>query len=118
MNIKQMNRISVIWGVFLVIIVVILTVFGFVYKSKTSEYKKLEEELVNAAEKYVETKFLYPEEKQTVKVTFDELKDNQILKELKKDDESCDGYVTLTYDGHVYKYKGYVKCPKYTTKDY
>lgn len=118
MNLKQMNRISVVWGVLLGAIVVLLTIFGFLYKNKSSEYKKLEEELVNKAEKYVESKFLYPDDKSSVKITYEELKNEGVMDSLKKDDDECDGYVTLTYDGHVYKYKGYVKCSKYTTKGY
>jgi len=118
MNLKQMRQISIIWGVVLVLIVVFLTAVGFLYKHKAKDYKKLEEELVNYAEKYGEVKFLYPEEKQTIKITLDDLKDIGYLTELKKDDDVCDGYINLTYDGFVYQYKGFVKCPKYTTKGY
>ncbi len=51
MDMKKMQRMSIIWGCFLVLLVALLTGFGFLYKSKSSDYKKLEEELVNRAKK-------------------------------------------------------------------
>ena len=118
MNLKQMNRISFFWGFFLILVVVLLTMFGFKYKSKTIDYRKLEEELTNVSEKYVESKFLYPDEKQSLKITLEELKNEGFIENLKIDDDICDGYVILSHDGFVYNYKSYIKCSKYTTKDY
>lgn len=118
MNIKQMNRVSLIWGLILFLLVFLLTVFGFLYKSKTIEYRQMEEKLTNIAEKYVEAKFLYPDEGQSLKINLEELKNEGYIEELKKDDDNCDGYVILSHDGFVYHYKAYIKCPKYTTKDY
>lgn len=118
MDLKQMKRISIVWGFVLVILVASLTAVGFLYKSKASGYKDLEEELVNLAQKYVESRFLYPEDKQKIKITLDDLKDYDYIEELKKDEDVCDGYVILSYDGFAYQYKGYIKCPKYTTKNY
>jgi len=118
MNLKQMRRISIVWGIVLFLMVSGLTAVGFLYKSKSSGYKKLEEELVNYAEKYVEARFLYPEESQSLKITLDDLKTEGYLQELKKDDDSCDGYVILSHNDFAYHYKGYIKCSKYTTKSY
>ncbi len=118
MNLKQMNRVSIIWGGILFSLVVLLTVFGFLYKSKTIEYRQLEEKLINISEKYVEAKFLYPEEKQALKITLEELKNEGYIDELKNGNENCDGYVILSHDGFVFNYKGFIKCSKYTTKDY
>lgn len=118
MELKRMKRISFIWGIFLVLLVVLLTIFGFVYKYKSADYKKVEEQLVETAKKYVEVKFLYPDEKSSVKITLDEMKQDGYAEDLKKDDDLCDGYVILSHDGFVYQYKGYIKCSNYTTKDY
>lgn len=118
MNLKQMNRIGIIWGIILFSLVLLLTIFGFLYKSKTIEYRQMEEQIVNLSQKYVEAKFIYPDEKQSLKITLDELKSNGYIEDFKKENENCDGYVILSHDGFVYNYKGYIKCPKYTTKDY
>lgn len=118
MNLKHMKRISIVWGVFLVLLVVLLTIFGFAYKGKASDYKKLEENLVERAKKYVEAKFLYPDEKGSVKITLNEMMQDGFAEALKKDDDNCDGYALLSYDGFVYQYKGFIKCTNYTTKGY
>lgn len=118
MDLKQMKKVSIVWGVVLFLMVVGLTAIGFVYKSKASDYKKIEEELVNITEKYVEAKFLYPDEKDSIRIRLSELQNDGYMEELKKDEDVCDGYVVLTHNGFIYEYKGYVKCPKYTTKGY
>lgn len=118
MDLKQMKRVSIIWGIVLFLIVAGLTVVGFIYKNKSSDYKRIEDELVNVTEKYVEAKFLYPKEKESIRIRLNELQDNGYMEELKKDEDICDGYVLLTNNGFIYEYKGYIKCPKYTTKGY
>jgi uncharacterized membrane protein YvbJ len=118
MDIKSMRRISIVWGSILVILVVLLTAFGFLYKSKSNEYKKLEERLVESAKKYVDAKFLYPDDNKSVKITYQEMKENAFIEELKKDDDLCDGYVIVKSNGTVFNYKGYVSCPNYTSSNY
>ncbi len=118
MNIKSMNRLSVIWGSILFLLVVLLTIFGFVYKNKSGDYKQLEEKLVESAKKYVDAKFLYPEENKSVKITYSEMKENSFIDELKKEEDVCDGYVIVKSNGTVFQYKGFVSCPNYTTKEY
>jgi len=119
MDLKQMKKISYIWGFLLVLLVVGLTIIGFIYKNKSSDYKKLEDQLVESAKKYVDAKFLYPDDKASMKISFEDMKNDGFIEELKKDDENvCDGYVLVSNNGMVFQYKGFVKCPKYTTKDY
>ena len=66
----------------------------------------------------MDAKFLYPEENDSVKITYSEMKENSFIEELKKEDDTCDGYVIVKSNGTVFSYKGYVTCPNYTTKDY
>ncbi len=118
MDLKQMKRISIIWGVLLLLIVIGLTIVGFVYKSKASSYKQLENDLVSVTEKYVEAKFLYPSENQSINIYLSELQEDGYIESLKKDNDECDGYVKLYHDGFAYQFKGYITCPKYTTQGY
>ncbi len=118
MDLKQMRKISFIWGFFLVSLVVILTVFCVIYKYKSNDYKKLEENLVEASKKYVDAKFLYPEGSNQLRVSFSEMKEYGVITDLKKEDQECDGYVIVSHNGTVFDYDGYVKCPNYETKGY
>ncbi|MCI8394541.1 MAG: hypothetical protein HFH86_03560 [Bacilli bacterium] len=118
MNMKQMQRIKIIWGAFLITLVVMLTFIGFLYKNKSGAYKQLEKELEESAKKYVDARFLYPDEKDFVKISFEEMKSSGFIEELKKDEDVCDGYVIVKHNGSIFEYKGFVSCPKFTTKGY
>ncbi len=114
---KQSNKLFVIWGVLVVAIVALLTVLGFMLENKNKEYLEIEKKLSDSAKKYVDFKFLYPEDGKTTTITKDELIKNEYLDELKHGDEVCDGYVKIKKDG-VYKYDAYIKCKDYKTSGY
>lgn len=114
---KKVNVLFIIWGIIVVFIIALLTTLGFLFKSKSSVYEKLEDKLVDSAKKYVDTRFLYPSEKEDLKVTSKELIESELLDELRVNDEICNGYVIVTYDS-VFHYKAYIQCKNYTTKGY
>ena len=114
----KIKKMYFVWGIIVIGIFAILTIFGFMYKNKTSVYKELEDKLVEAEKKYIEVKFLYPEGNEKLKVTTDELAAYNLINELKINDEICSGYATIQRKGTVFDYKGYVKCNNYTTKGY
>lgn len=115
---NHLKHYGIIWGIVVVGIFVLLTVFGFMYKDKSKAYKELEEKLVSAEKKYVDAKFLYPEENNTLKTSASELITSGFMEELKINDEVCDGYVIVSHDTTVFTYKGYVSCSHYKTKGY
>ena len=59
----------------------------------------------------------YPTKGNRSKVSLEDLKNSNMLEELKVDDDNCDGYVIVENTG-VIEYKAYIKCNNYTTKDY
>lgn len=118
MDIKRMRTISIIWGTILVCIVTGLTIIGFIYKKKSQTYEELETKIEEAAKKYVDQKFLYPEKGDFIKITLQELQSNEAIDSLKVEEEECDGYVIISKKEEVYKYEPYIKCSKYTTKEY
>ena len=111
------NKIFVFWGVLVVAIIGLLTFTGFMVKKINNNYGKVEEKLVQVTKGYVDTKFLYPDEGDSIKVTAKELRDNEVLDELKNGEDSCDGYVIVKKDG-IYDFKAYIKCDKYKTRGY
>lgn len=111
------KKLFVVWGVLVVLIVGGLTTLGFLIEARDENYVQVEEKLLDSAKKYVDGKFLYPTDGEVLKVTKEEMIENGFLDELKYEDDTCTGYVTIKLDG-VYKYKAYIKCSKYTTKGY
>ena len=114
---KELRRLSIIWGLLLFAVFSLLTFFALKWKFKTEGYFKLEDKLVNITKSYFETKYSYPKEGEEIIVSYKELKEKELLTELKKDEDECDGYVLVSNKG-VIDYKGYIKCSNYTTKDF
>ncbi len=113
-----MKKLTIVWGFVIVIMFGALTAFGFFYKNRTSPYKELEEKLVEAEKKYVSDNFLFPQDKNDLITLKDELVSKNYLDNLNLDGEECDGYVKVSDTGSTFKYKAYIKCSNYTTKDY
>ena len=114
---KDLKKISIIWGLLLFLIFSFLTFFALKWKAKTTPYFKLEEELVSKTKSYYEMNHSYPAEGNYVIIPYQELKENNMIGELKTNDDECDGYVRVEKNG-VIEYKAYIKCNHYTTKDY
>ena len=115
---KKANVLFTIWGIIVIMIVILLTVLGFMIKNIKSDYRLLEDDLLKAAQKYTATNFVYPDEGRTIKVSKNEIEKAGFLeKELKIDDDVCNGYVEVKTDKAV-SYKAYIKCRKYQTEGY
>ena len=114
---KKMKIAYIIWGILVVIIIGLLTFLGFMYQKKLEPYKELEFNLKEAAEKYVELEFLYPEDGEKLIIKSEDMIQKEIMDELSYKNESCNGYVELSYNG-VYNYKSFIKCDNYETKGY
>ncbi len=114
---KQLRIISIVWGLSIFVIFTVLTIFAFRWKDKTYPYIQLEDSLVNATKKYYEQKYSYPMKGESTYIDYTELKDNNMIESLNKDDDECTGYVKVTMN-NVVEYKAYIKCNNYTTKDY
>lgn len=114
---KKQKALFIVWGAIVITLVVLLTILGFMLNKKYEPYTKLEEELKTAGEKYGNSEFIYNGNIKEYKITSDELIEKDYLKELKTKDDTCTGYVIVTFK-NVYKYTPYIKCKNYETKGY
>lgn len=115
---NKLQKMNIVWGIIVVIIFILLTVFGFSYKNKVKAYKELENKLVEAEKKYIDAHFLYPASNEELKTLSSTLIEEGYLDGLIINDETCDGYVIVSHESTVFEYKGYVSCSKYQTKGY
>ncbi len=112
------NILFIIWGIIVFIVITLLTILGFMLKNINKNYKTLEDKFITETEKYTSNESYYPTNGSNLKITKKELMEKGYLKDdLKLDGDTCDGYVVVRLDG-VVKYDAYIKCKKYTTKDY
>ena len=114
---KQLKKISIIWGLMLILVFGTMTTFSLMWKKKNQGYKNLEKELVTKVEGYFEQEHKYPTGIEVVTIDLKELQEHDIIQELKYNDDICNGYVDVSND-IVIKYKAYIKCNKYQTKGY
>ena len=114
----KMKKLSIIWGMIIIGLFILLTLFGFLYKNKSNVYKDLEKKLVEAEKKYADKHFAYPDKGDILKTDAETLIEEAFLDNLELEGEECTGYATVIHNSTVYEYKGYVKCNNYTTKGY
>lgn len=116
-NLKRMKVISIIWGMFLVALLIIVTVFAFKFKGNSKKYLELGEYFSSKTQEYVEDNNLYPSKDETIKVTKSDLVDNDYIEELVVNNDSCEGFVIVSFK-ESYEYKAYLKCGKYKSAKY
>lgn len=117
-SLKKMKVISIMWGMILFGLLLVITIFGFMFKKKSKPYYELGNELVSVVRDYVVETNLLPHNNETIKITFDDLNKNNYMDELKVNDDSCEGYVLVTNKKGEYIYKPYLKCEKFISAKY
>lgn len=108
------NKLFYVWIVVVIAIFGGLITLGYVYKNRVQKYKDYENVLVESAKIYVAENSLYPEEKQSIKISVKKLKK---VSNLSKKDiiDDCGGYVKVTKKTN-FSYKAILKCENYKTK--
>lgn len=102
--------------VFTFIFVILASLILFI--GSRSKYRKLENNLRDAAKKYVELKHSYNDIEEGIKINYDELKMEVDMPELIIKGNACEGYALVKKNKIVFEFKGFIKCPKYTTRGY
>lgn len=108
-----MKYISIIWGIILVSILTLLTIFGFKYQ-EVSEYKKIEKEMLDVAKQYIKTNDIDTNNKEVI-IKLRDL----ILFEPELEDyiiDNCSGKVVLEKKFIFKKNRAFIQCDNYKTK--
>ncbi len=116
-DLKQMHRISIVWGSILLIIVIGLTFMGFYLKHNTKVYRDYEKLVAEKTKDYVLTNSLIYGK--TVQLKLEDLIENKVIDSNIVNDKECKGYVEIEYmKESQYNYKTYLQCGKYKTRGY
>ena len=111
---NKMKKISIVWGFLAFFLIGSLWSIAIIYNKKVKKYKNLENKLVELTKKYTANSFDYPKNKKSIYITYSDLKDEGLIKELKVKDKKCNGYVEVT-NNKVIEYKAYIDCNVYKT---
>lgn len=103
------------------ILILLIVLLASIFGNKNFSYEQMERQMVSSAKNYATSKKLLIKKdsfKKTIKVST--LIENEYMKELKKYNknyETCEGNVTITYNGKKFLYTPFLDCGKtYKTK--
>lgn len=105
----------VVWGLLVLVLIGLLTTLGFMLKKHNSNYIDLEYKLVASAEDYVSN--ISFTNREVLKITKEELLENNFIDNLEYKNDVCDGYVLVNFQEKI-TYKAYILCNNYKTRDY
>ena len=116
-----MKKSTKIYFVLFTITLIVLTTLISINNIRTKPYRKLENSVVKAMQKYYgqDTNLTkLPKEGNETKITIDKLKEFGLDLNTNVKNDKCTGYGIVTGLSVSHKYKSYIKCNKYTTKNY
>lgn len=111
---RKFDKIAVIWGLTLVAIFIVLTIFAIKWKTKIELYVKKEDEIREIVKKYCEENELTPEGLETITYTKSQLKEKGIIEDFKVENKECEVVVNIKNEDTTI-YEVYLKCEKYET---
>ncbi len=107
-----MKKVSIIWGICVLIIFGGLTTLGILYKN-IKPYDDLKNEMERVAKDYIESKKDFDLKEDSLKLSLEELKEIDDKANLKIEIDECDGYVKISEGIINYKYKAVLDCKDY-----
>ncbi len=114
---KKFRKFTILWGVILVSIFVLFTMYSFKLDKKIKEYRSLEEYFANAVAEYNNKNKDYPKTIEVINFSLSEAIEKGVVSQLKIDNDICDGYVKIANE-EIVTYTPYISCKNYTTKGY
>ena len=113
-----MKNIYFIWGFIVILILSVVTYFGFVRINQNKDYKEKENEIEKIVAKYLgEHLNEFPSAgSKDIKLSY--IIEQGIDVDLNVNNDVCDGYVNVKKVNISYEYKGYIKCKDYMTTGY
>ena len=113
----DMKKISIAWGIVVVLICITLLYIGNGVKQERIEYEGLESDLKDAAIGYMLKKDISLGEGEMKKITFKELNEEKLISELNTKNDKCDGYVIVLKNNNKVEYTPYLECKIYSTEN-
>ena len=107
-DLKQMKRISVIWGLIMFLALAGVTVLGFVYKNETKKYKEFESLLVEQSHEYVLNNNLE-------KISLNELKEKEVISSVTVNEKELDE--VWYFNDRFFDYNRKIKVPYFFQTD-
>jgi hypothetical protein len=113
-----MKKIYAAWIFIVGGLILALVFIGLNINMENKAYRSLENDMVEAAHKYIINNGIDLSNGESIKLQDDLLLRSEVLASMKTKDDECTGYVKVKNTGSELDAKAYIKCKNYTSKDY
>ena len=113
-----MKKMMIIWGILAISLVATLTYIGLKFEDSVKEYKILENDMIEAADAYMQLSDIILNPGESIKISSDKLMELSVATSMEVKDDFCVGYVLVEKDFNKNNYSAFIKCNEYTTLDY
>ena len=86
---KKFRKFTILWGIILVLIFVLFTMYSFKLDKKIKEYRSLEEYFANAVAEYNNKNKDYPKTIEVINFSLSEAIEKGVVSQLKIDNDIC-----------------------------
>ena len=116
---KKVRYVLIVWAGVLVVLLLFIAIANSSNKF-FDKYKELEQEVNDAALKYVNKNEIYVSKENKLILDIEILQKDKYLTNNDFKDKSCDGFSVIYYDDlqEEYKIDSYLNCKDYTTENY
>lgn len=116
---KKIRMIIYVWAIVLLILIIFIAVTSGA-KKFYAKYSTYENNISEAALKYIKDKNIYTTADRKIVVDLAILKEEKYVSSLQIDDDTCDGISVVYYDDQKDEYviDSYLNCKRYTSKYY
>lgn len=118
MNIgDNMKKMIAAWIFLATILFGTLLYIGISFNKSIEEYQIIESDLKEAAQAYIKLKSINLAANKEVKITEDDLSQENLLPNMIVDEDECHGYINVKSSVSEVKYIPFIECDNYKTKE-
>jgi hypothetical protein len=110
-----MKKLTIMMTIFMLFLTGSLLYIGLSIQNSNKPYKALENDLKEIAQSYISTEKVGVNVGSSIELSTKKMIEDNIIDEVKVEDDTCDGYVEIIHNMDGYSYKTYIKCDKYET---
>ena len=112
----DMKKLTVMCTIFVLFLFGALLYIGYSIKNQNRPYTAFEHDLAEIAEVYISTNKVNVNIGNNTNISIEKMMEDNYLVSNVVNEDTCEGYVTISRGPSGYNYKPYIKCSKYETK--
>ncbi len=112
-----MKKMIIAWIFLATILFSTLLCIGFSFNKSREKYQVIESDLSESAQAYIQLKNINLTPNKELRITEDDLIKNNLLPNMKVDDDECHGYVIVKKTFSEIEYSPFIECNNYKSSN-